>query len=86
MQAVSAGEGLDVQRGRGHTWPLTRAGRAGSAAERGLGPPLLALGDAAAVAACILAGAHIVRVHDVAPMLPSIRIADAILAASRSRP
>lgn len=37
--------------------------------------------DAAAVAASILAGAHIVRVHDVAAVLPAARIADAILSA-----
>ena len=41
----------------------------------------LQLGDAAAVVASILAGAHIVRVHDVAGVLPAVRIADAVLAA-----
>jgi dihydropteroate synthase len=40
----------------------------------------LQIGDAAAVAASILGGAHIVRVHDVAAILPAVRIADAILA------
>jgi len=40
----------------------------------------LQLGDAAAVVASILAGAHIVRVHDVAAVLPAVRIADAVLA------
>jgi dihydropteroate synthase len=40
----------------------------------------LLAGDAAAVAASILAGAHIVRVHDVEAILPAVRIADAILA------
>jgi dihydropteroate synthase len=45
--------------------------------------PTLQLGDAAAVVASILAGAHIVRVHDVAGILPAVRIADAVLAASR---
>jgi len=44
--------------------------------------PALQLGDAAAVVASILAGAHIVRVHDVAAVLPAVRIADAVLAAS----
>ncbi|MGA2630070.1 MAG: dihydropteroate synthase [Terriglobia bacterium] len=86
VQAVSAGEGLDPQRGRGHAWPLTRGGRTRSAAERAQSSPLLALGDAAAVAASILAGAHIVRVHDVAAALPAVRLADAILAAGYSRP
>ncbi len=42
----------------------------------------LQIGDAAAVAASILGGAHIVRVHDVAAILPAVRIADAILAAT----
>jgi dihydropteroate synthase len=33
------------------------------------------------VAACILGGAHIVRVHDVAEMVQVARVCDAILAA-----
>jgi dihydropteroate synthase len=37
------------------------------------------LGTAAAVAACVLEGAHIVRVHDVAQMLDVTRVCDAIL-------
>ena len=45
--------------------------------------PTLQLGDAAAVVASILAGAHIVRVHDVAGILPAVRIADAVLTATR---
>jgi dihydropteroate synthase len=56
-------------------WPLAQAVGAGRAVP-------LDVGDAAAVAASILAGAHIVRVHDVAAVLPAVRIADAILAAS----
>nr|MBA3949113.1 dihydropteroate synthase [Acidobacteriota bacterium] len=39
-------------------------------------------GTAAAVTASVLAGAHIVRVHDVAQMVDVVRVADAILAAS----
>jgi dihydropteroate synthase len=39
------------------------------------------VGDAAMVAAAILGGVHIVRVHDVATVLPAVRIADALLAA-----
>jgi len=39
-----------------------------------------AWGTAAAVAACILGGAHIVRVHDVAPMVQVARVADQLLA------
>ena len=42
-------------------------------------------GDAAAVAASVLGGAHIVRVHDVDTVLPAVWVADAILAAARSR-
>lgn len=38
------------------------------------------LGTAAAVAACVLAGAHVVRVHDVAEMLQVTRLCDALLA------
>jgi len=38
-------------------------------------------GTAAAVTAAVLFGAHIVRVHDVAEMVPVVRTADAILAA-----
>jgi dihydropteroate synthase len=36
-------------------------------------------GTAAAVASCVLGGAHIVRVHDVAPMLQVARVCDGIL-------
>jgi dihydropteroate synthase len=39
------------------------------------------LGTAAAVAACILGGAHIVRVHDVPEMVQVARVCDAILSA-----
>jgi dihydropteroate synthase len=38
-------------------------------------------GTAAAVTAAVLAGAHIVRVHDVKEMIPVVRVADAILQA-----
>jgi len=66
-----AGEGLD-SRLRGNDWKEA---------------PALQLGDAAAVVASILAGAHIVRVHDVAAVLPAVRIADAVLAtAGRTEP
>ena len=37
------------------------------------------MGTAAAVAACVLAGAHVVRVHDVRPMVEVARMCDAIL-------
>jgi dihydropteroate synthase len=38
------------------------------------------MGTAAAVAACVLAGAHVVRVHDVREMVEVARVCDAILA------
>ena len=47
-----------------------------------LPPDERVLGTAATVTAAILAGAHVVRVHDVAPMVQAARIADAILNAS----
>ncbi len=40
-------------------------------------------GTAAAVTASVLAGAHIVRVHDVAAMVDVVRVADAIAAATQ---
>jgi dihydropteroate synthase len=86
VQAVVAGEGLQPSRSEKHRashWPLT-GGRGPGFVPPNWAPqaaPLL-LGDAAAVAASILGGAHIVRVHDVAAILPAVRIADAILAAS----
>jgi len=78
VQAAVADEGLSPRTAtrRPAPWPLLGGNRAGDAAP-------LQVGDAAAVAASILAGAHIVRVHDVAALLPAVRIADAILAASR---
>lgn len=36
------------------------------------------MGTAAAVAACVLGGAHVVRVHDVGEMLQVVRVCDAI--------
>jgi dihydropteroate synthase len=88
VQAVVAGEGLQASR-RGEypvtPWPVTASEGALRAPAGGQNPPLpLLLGDAAAVAASILAGAHIVRVHDVAAVLPAVRIADAILNAVTS--
>lgn len=79
VQAVVAGEGLDAAPAKPPSravWPLASGERAGQV------PPLQA-GDAAAVAASILAGAHIVRVHDVEAVLPAVVIADALLAAAR---
>ncbi len=77
VQAVVAGEGVEVSPRRkagARMWPLSQERRAGA----------LQVGDAAMVVAAILGGTHIVRVHDVASVLPAVRIADAILAAARS--
>ena len=82
VQAVAAGEPLDPREGKGRSrgpWKLMSAGH--SSAE----PPLaLQIGDAAALVALILGGAHVVRVHDVAAMIPAVRIADAIRQAGTS--
>lgn len=85
VQAIVAGEGLEslkTSRSAGLYWPMahTQVSR-----HRRTGKPdstLLATGDAAAVMAAILGGAHIVRVHDPASIVPAVRIADAVLAAS----
>ena len=72
MRAIVSGEGL-VPR------PSSKGRRANGVPFAGR--KLLAslpYGDAAAVAAAILNGAHIVRVHDVELMAPAVRIADAI--------
>jgi dihydropteroate synthase len=36
------------------------------------------MGTAGAVAACVLGGAHVVRVHDVREMVDVVRVCDAI--------
>jgi dihydropteroate synthase len=69
VQAVVAGEGLEPSR-------VTRR-RATHRPAKDLAA--LVTGDAAAVLAAILGGAHIVRVHDPAAILPAVRIADALL-------
>jgi dihydropteroate synthase len=84
VQAIADGAGLHAEARHGPSskhgaaayWPMMEYLKAQHA-------PTLQLGDAAAVVASILAGAHIVRVHDVAGILPAVRIADAVLAASR---
>ncbi len=78
VQAIVAGEGLEPPRRGRRSAARLRALTRGAGARRGA--PLQS-GDAAAVAASILGGAHIVRVHDVAALAPAARIADAILAA-----
>lgn len=86
VQAVASGEGLAAaprgSKAKGRAaimWPLL-AKQGGQESV----PLELLLGDAAAVVASILAGAHIVRVHDVAAALPAVRIADAVLASGRT--
>jgi dihydropteroate synthase len=84
VQAIATGAGLHAaalhgsrsKGGGADYWPMIENLKAQRA-------PALQLGDAAAVVASILAGAHIVRVHDVARVLPAVRIADALLTASR---
>jgi dihydropteroate synthase len=91
VQSVAAGEDLDTKgesagaakrRGRRtkiiHVpWKLLAA-QPDAPLQAGL---TLQLGDAAMVVGAILGGAHIVRVHDVAAMMPAVRIADVILEA-----
>jgi dihydropteroate synthase len=78
---ADASSGSRKKRRRATYWPMTGNLNTEVGARRGV--PLLQLGDAAAVVAAILAGAHIVRAHDVAGLLPAVRIADAVLAAGQ---
>jgi dihydropteroate synthase len=89
VQAIVAGEGLDpsqVKRRGALYWPL--AGKHENESKRRRearvqNSALLPTGDAAVVTAAILGGAHIVRVHEPAAILPAVRVADALLAARR---
>lgn len=89
VQAIVAGESLEARQPRtglqlpAPTWPLTPgAGPMHGSTARSAGASLrLDVGDAAMVTAAIVGGAHVVRVHDVASMLPAVRIADALAAA-----
>jgi dihydropteroate synthase len=89
LQAIIAGEGLDpppTQRFGGRYCPM--GGTGGQDSERHRDTPEetsthLLTGDAAAVVAAILGGAHIVRVHDPRAILPAVRVADALLATLR---
>jgi len=51
----------------------------------GVPPAARAWGTAAAVAAAVLLGAHIVRVHDVAEMADVVRVADRVASALQAR-
>ena len=83
VQAVAAGtnpdggvpQGSRSAKGAAAYWPMMDR-RAGT--RHGVS---LQSGDAAAVVSAILAGAHIVRVHEVDAILPAVRIADALLKA-----
>jgi len=77
VQAIASGAGFRAGALRG-----PRGKRGGTAYWPMMENPALQVGDAAAIVAAILAGAHIVRVHDVGAVLPAVRIADAVLAAS----
>lgn len=93
VQAIVAGGDLDASRGQvpgARYWPIARTGmaRMRNGKKAGKCPPevssaWLGAGDAAIVVAAILGGAHIVRVHDPAAILPAVRVADALLAAGR---
>jgi len=67
IQAIASGERLESRATKPHAAPVSQ--------------PVLLVADSAAVAAAILAGAHVVRVHDVAALMPAVRIADAVLEA-----
>jgi dihydropteroate synthase len=90
--AKSAGQSLEVLRRLPELADLDRPLLVGPSRKRFIGRALAAegeadrpveerlMGTAAAVAACVLAGAHVVRVHDVREMVQVARVCDAILA------
>jgi dihydropteroate synthase len=76
VRAIVKGEELAPKRSR-------KSGNASGAPSAGhVWPSSLQLGDAAAVVAAIMNGAHIVRVHDVEQIVPAVRIADAVALAA----
>jgi dihydropteroate synthase len=89
VQAIVAGEGLDPSQAKpsgARYWPFAQKHGNESELRRQLrlqNSTLLPTGDAAIVTAAILGGAHIVRVHDPAAILPAVHVADALLAARR---
>lgn len=78
IQAVAAGEALDTLANGRNLWKFNKR-----AAKHPTGERALDSADAAAAAGLALAGVHILRVHNVAAILPAVRIADAMLAAAR---
>src|ERR1019366_1127072 len=89
VQAIVSGEGLEVfPRSRPKTsyWPIAqKQADQSSLASTGLkqNSACLETGDAAAVVAAILGGAHVVRAHEPAAIMSALRIADALLEARR---
>jgi dihydropteroate synthase len=82
--AKNAGHTLEVIRRLGELAALDRPLLAGPSRKSFIGRVLerpegeRLFGTAAAVAACVLAGAHVVRVHDVREMVDVVRLCDAI--------
>jgi dihydropteroate synthase len=86
--AKDAGHSLEAMRRLGELQRLDRPVLVGPSRKSFIGavlggaPPAERLfGTAAAVAAAVMAGAHLVRVHDVAEMTQVVRVCDAILSA-----
>ena len=86
VQAIVSGEGLEVVRRSGAKtlyWPIVQnqtdqSSSTSTALKQN--SARLEMGDAAAVVAAILGGAHIVRVHEPATIMPALRVADALIA------
>jgi len=77
VQAVVAGEGL-VPSHKGQRKPQTWPVRGRESKPKAEESASLIVGDAAAVAAAVLGGAHIIRTHEPGAILAAIRIADAL--------
>jgi dihydropteroate synthase len=83
--AKNAGQSLELLRRLPELLELDRPVLVGPSRKSFLGKVLdlpvgeRLLGTAAAVAACVLGGAHLVRVHDVKEMVQVVRVCDAIL-------
>jgi dihydropteroate synthase len=83
--AKDAGHSLEVLRRLGELTALDRPVLVGPSRKSFIGrvldrpPGDRLMGTAAAVAASVLGGAHLVRVHDVEEMIPVVRVCDAIL-------
>jgi dihydropteroate synthase len=86
--AKDAGHSLEVLRRLGELQDLDRPVLVGPSRKSFIGKVLdLPVGErlygtAAAVAASVLGGAHVVRVHDVKPMLEVVKVCDAIRGAA----